>query len=168
MIKALAALVVAAAAMESRAFPAFTYDPSAGGNWAARFNLDANPQVELDWSVQHFEYEDENQQRVAEDVAFTVIDFVACDRRYSRHFARVPRARWNKNLVPASECIARAGGGMPEQVPCVLMVDRQSLLQKVIVDDRLVRAAQRCRDAWHSLQELGGRSEEHTSELQSH
>ena len=45
------------------------------------------------------------------------------------------------------------------------MVDRQSLLQKVIVDDRLVRAAQRCRDAWHSLQELGGIHNSHAEKL---
>ena len=32
--------LVAAAAMESRAFPAFTYDPAAGGDWASRFSLD--------------------------------------------------------------------------------------------------------------------------------
>src|SRR5437667_2919551 len=41
--------LAAAAAMESRAFPAFSYDPSAGADWASRFDLEANPQVELDW-----------------------------------------------------------------------------------------------------------------------
>ena len=51
---------MAAAAMESRAFPAFTYDPSAGPNWASRFSLDANSQVDLDWPVQAFAYEDES------------------------------------------------------------------------------------------------------------
>ena len=40
--------------MESRAFPAFTYDPSAGPNWASRFYLEANSQVEADWPVQAF------------------------------------------------------------------------------------------------------------------
>ena len=157
--------LIAAAAMESRAFPAFTFDPSAGANWAARFYLEANSQVEADWPVQRFEYEDGNQQRVAEDLAFTVIDFVASDRRYARHFARVPPARWNKNLAPVNDCLGRELKGMPEQVPCVLMVDRQNRLQKVIVDDKLLRAAQRCRDAWHSLQELGGIHNSHAERL---
>jgi len=71
----------AAAAMESRAFPAFTYDPDAGANWAARFSLEANSQVDSDWPVRRFAYEDENHQRVETDVAFTLVDFVACDRR---------------------------------------------------------------------------------------
>jgi ferredoxin len=157
--------LIAAAAMESRAFPAFTFDPSAGANWAARFYLDANSQVESDWPVQRFEYEDENQQRVAEDVAFTVIDFVAADRRYARHFACVPRAQWSKNLVPANDCLGRERQGIPDQIPCVMMVDRQNVLQKVIVDDKLVRAAQRSRAAWHSLQELGGIHNSHAERL---
>lgn len=157
--------LVAAAAMESRAFPAFTFDPAVGANWAARFYLDANSQVELDWPLQRFEFEDENQQRVAEDLPFTVIDFVAADRRYARHFARVPRASWSKNLMPVADCLGRELKGMPEQVPCVMMVDRQSLLQKVIVDDKLLRAAQRCRETWHSLQELGGIHNSHAERL---
>jgi ferredoxin len=37
-----------------------------------------------------------------------------------------------------------------------MMVDGNEGLHRVIVDDKLVLAAQRCRDMWHSLQELGG------------
>ncbi|HUX26454.1 MAG TPA: hypothetical protein VMV87_17770, partial [Burkholderiales bacterium] len=61
--------LMSAAAMESRAFPAFTYDPSAGPNWASRFYLEANSQVDLDWPIQGFAYEDEEHQRVSEDLA---------------------------------------------------------------------------------------------------
>lgn len=42
---------MSAAAMESRAFPSFTYDPSAGSNWATRFYLADNTQVELDYRL---------------------------------------------------------------------------------------------------------------------
>ena len=79
--------LVAAAAMESRAFPAFSYDPSAGSDWASRFDLAANPQPERDWPVHSFAYEDEAHQTVTEDVAFTLVDFVACDQRYAGHLA---------------------------------------------------------------------------------
>ena len=155
----------AAAAMESRAFPAFTYDPAAGANWAARFHLEANSQVDLDWPAQSFEYEDENHQRVETDASFTLVDFVACDQRYARHFARVPRAKWNDSMVPVTECLGREAKGMPDKIPVILMVDRENLLQKVIVDDKLIRAAERCRDAWHSLQELGGIHNSHAERL---
>jgi ferredoxin len=148
--------LVAAAAMQSRAFPAFTYDPSAGPDWASRFTLEDNPQPDLDWPVAHFAYEDEAHQRVAEDVAFTFADFVACDPRYAKHLAGVPRALWNGSLVTVRESLAHEVNGFPDKVPYLMMVDRNEALRKVIVDDKLVMAAQRCREMWHSLQELGG------------
>ena len=46
--------LVAAAAMESRAFPAFMFDPSAGTDWASRFDLGTNPQTERDWPLHDF------------------------------------------------------------------------------------------------------------------
>ncbi len=148
--------LVAAAAMESRAFPAFSYDPSAGPDWASRFSLEGNPQVNRDWPVQGLAYEDENHQRISQDLAFTFVDFVACDRRYARHFARVPRARWNGNMISVDKCLVGATKGLPEHVPHLLMTDRDDVLQKVIVDDKLIPEARRCLEMWHSLQELSG------------
>jgi hypothetical protein len=146
----------AAAAMESRAFPAFAYDPSAGPDWATRFYLADNPQADLDWPLHGFAYEDEAHQKISENLAFTLIDFVACDPRYARHFARVPREKWNGSMVAATEFLAPEPKGLSDKVPCLLMVDGDDRLQKVIVDDRLVREARRCAEMWHNLQELGG------------
>ncbi len=157
--------LMAAAAMESRAFPAFAYDPSAGPNWASRFFLEANSQIELDWPIQGFAYEDEEHQRVSEDLAFTLVDFVASDRRYARHLARVPREKWNGSMIPVDESLTRERKGLPDKVPSVLMVDADNVLQKVIVDERLIREARRCREMWHSLQELGGVHNSHAEAL---
>jgi hypothetical protein len=148
--------LVAAAAMQSRAFPAFTYDPSAGPDWASRFTLEDNPQPELDWPVANFAYEDEARRSVAEDLPFTYADFVACDPRYASHLAGVPRALWNGSLVHLKESLADHADEFPEKVPYLMMVDRNEALHRVIVDDKLILAAQRCRDMWRSLQELGG------------
>ncbi len=157
--------LVSAAAMESRAFPAFSYDPSAGPNWAARFYLEANSQVDLDWPVQSFDYEDEQHQRVSQDLAFTLVDFVASDRRYARHLARVPRQKWNGSMIPVDEAMTRESKGLPDKVPSLLMVDGDNLLHRVIVDERLMREARRCREMWHSLQELGGVHNSHAQKL---
>ncbi len=157
--------LMSAAAMESRAFPAFTYDPSAGPNWASRFYLEANSQVDLDWPIQGFAYEDEQHQRVSEDLAFTLVDFVASDRRYARHLARVPREKWNGSMIPVDEALTRERKGLPDKVPSLLMVDADNVLQKVIVDERLIREARRCREMWHSLQELGGVHNSHAEKL---
>ena len=157
--------LMAAAAMESRAFPAFSYDPSAGPNWAARFRLDTNSQVELDWPVQSFAYEDAQHQSVAEDLAFTLVDFFACDKRYAKHLARVPRSKWNGSMIAVDEALTRERRGLPDKIPSLRMVDANNVLQKVIVDERLIREARRCREMWHSLQELGGVHNSHADQL---
>ncbi|MFY9316174.1 MAG: hypothetical protein WAO95_11535 [Burkholderiales bacterium] len=153
---ALPPYLVGAAAMESRAFPAYTYDPSAGPNWASRFHLEANTQVEADWPVQAFTYEDEKHQRVCTELAFTFADFVACDPRHARHFAQVPHARWHASMVAADQHLRRDPKGPQDSVPFVLVVGKDNRLQRAIVDDALMRATLRCRESWHSLQELGG------------
>ncbi|OGA20000.1 MAG: hypothetical protein A3H32_20700 [Betaproteobacteria bacterium RIFCSPLOWO2_02_FULL_63_19] len=157
--------LAAAAAMESRAFPAFTYDPSAGPNWASRFFLDGNSQLDVDWPVQGLSYEDEEHQSVSEDVAFTLVDFVASDRRYTKHFARVPRKYWNGSMIPVDKSLTGERTSFPDKVPFLLMVDGDNALQKVIVDQKLIREARRCREMWHSLQELGGIRNSHAEAL---
>ena len=159
------AYLMAAAAAESRAFPALTYDPSAGADWASRFSLGANSQVDLDWPLQQFEYEDEQHQLVSETVAFTLVDFAATDQRCAKYFAKVPRAKWTDDLLLVSEFLARERKDLTEKVPCLLMVDRDNRLQKVIVNDTLVREARRCVEAWRSLQELGGVHNSHAAKL---
>jgi hypothetical protein len=153
---ALPPYLVAAAAMQSRAFPAFTYDPAAGPDWATRFALDGNPQPEADWPVHDFSYEDEAHQSVTEPMAFTFVDFIACDPRHARHFAVVPRAEWNGSMVPVGSSLASDSSAVTGKVPYLQMVNGVHALQRALVDERLLAAAHRCRETWHSLQELGG------------
>jgi hypothetical protein len=148
--------LVAAAATESRAFPSFSYDPAAGPDWASRFSLEGNPQPERDWPLHALAYEDAEHQRVQAQLAFTLMDFAACDARYAQHFAAVPRAGRGVNLMPAAECVQRDSKAVPDQLPGLLMVDDANWVHQVIVDDRLLREARRAAEAWRSLQELGG------------
>jgi hypothetical protein len=157
--------LVAAAAAESRAFPAFTYDPSAGSNWASRFSLQANSQLDRDWPLQRLDYEDAEQQLVSETLAFTFVDFMTCDPRCAKHFAQVPRAKWGDDLLPVAELLAHEPKDQSEKVPCLVMVDGDNRLQKVIVDEKLMREARACLEAWRSLQELGGVHNSHAERL---
>jgi uncharacterized Fe-S cluster protein YjdI len=61
--------------------------------------------------------------------------------------------------------LTRERKDLTEKVPCLLMVDGDNRLQKVIVNDALVREARRCVDAWRSLQELGGIHNSHAAKL---
>jgi hypothetical protein len=147
--------LAAAMAMESRIFPAFTYDPSAGPDWASRFSLEENPQPELDWPMHSLGYEDEAHQRMRERLAFTFADFAAGEPRYAGHFAAVARSEWDESMVAVSEFAAGAADDR-SKIPYVLMVDRGNVLHRAIVDDRLIRQTRRCAAMWRNLQELGG------------
>jgi len=157
--------LVSAAATESRTFPTFSYDPSTGPDWASRLSISGNPQLKKDWPVHDFCYEDSELQRLSEEIVFTFIEFVASDKRFSNYFARVPKEEWTDAMMPAGQYLETASGNGSETIPYVLMVDENNRLHRLIVDDRLIRAALRCRDMWHSLQEMGGVHNSHALKL---
>ena len=148
--------LAAASAMQSRAFPAFSYDPGRGADSTSRFSLENNPQPDLDWPVEFLTYADQDLQAVTEELAFTFVDFLLADRRHSRHFAVVPRAHWGEGLISARQWLESPPADAATGLPYVLAVDDADLLCRVVVDERMMRAAQRCRETWHRLQELGG------------
>ena len=152
----LPAYLVGAAASEARLFPAFCHDPSAGNDWAARFSLAGNAQPEAAWPVHTLTYQDDALQTQRETLAFTLADFVALDARYGRHYARIGKLAWNQAMEPVAETVAGERRATVETVPYVLMVDDGNVLQRVLVDEKLVREARRCQTQWRSLQELAG------------
>jgi len=155
----------AAAAMESRAFPAFVFDPRRGDDWASRFSIAENPQAGAEWPVHRFCYEDDDLQKISDDIAFTFVDFAAADRRYEENFANVPRSEWLDAMIPVDTFLKLDARAAAEKVPYILMVDDKNALHKVIVDVRLIQAAHRCRQMWRNLQELGGIDNSHARNL---
>lgn len=148
----LPAYLVAAAALSSRAFPAFTYDPCAGADLRSRFSLAGNPDANADWPVRRFVYERADHQAASSDEAFTFVDFVACDERYASHFARVDRAAWHDALIPVSEALALDHSAGHQRVPAIAIVDQTNRLGKAIVDEVVLHEARRCREMWRRLQ----------------
>jgi ferredoxin len=147
----LPAYLVAAAATESRAFPTFSYDPSAGPGWAERFALDDDPQPARVWPLHDLTYADAGQQRVREQVAFTLADLAVSDPRRADHLARVPREQWNDRLVPIAPWLEGTPDG---NVPYVYAVDAEAGLHKLVVDEQLAQLTRRCAEAWRRLCEL--------------
>ncbi len=164
-VPALAPYLAAAVAMESRAFPTFSYDPGAGEDWASRFCVDDNPQVEASWPAHRVLYEDIDHQGVSEEVAVTFVDFVACDARYAGRFTTVPRDAWHDGMVPLGRFLERPDEDAGANSPYVLLVDENNVARRALVDDTLIDAARRCRQMWRSLQELGGIDSSHAKRL---
>jgi ferredoxin len=152
----LPAYLVAAAAHESRAFPAFSYDPAAGRGLADRFDVSGNPDVELDWPLRELQYEDDALQAINEDYAFTPVDFAVIDPLYAEHFELAGRESWNEDMVGVANYLEIPDADTLDKMPFVAVVDSQNMLRRLVVDDILIRIARRCRDRWHALQELGG------------
>ncbi len=159
------AYLVAAAAMESRAFPALVYDPSAGSDWATRLSVDDNQQPDEDWPVHTFAFEDEELQARKEEIAFTLADFMAMDDRFFGHFAVVPENDRSDTMITVPEALEASLEGLPENVPFVTLVDDEGGLQRAILDNRTMLEVRRCRMMWHSLQELGGIHNSHAERL---
>ncbi len=148
--------LIAAAAMESRVFPSFSYDPLAGAGLADRFDISSNPRVSIDWPQRELSYEDEELQMIVEDCDFTAADFAITDGQYGDHFAFAPKESWSDDMLPVGEYLARADVDTFEKVPYVTAVDGDNVLRRFVVDDGLIRIVTRCRKRWHALQELGG------------
>ena len=157
--------LTAAAALQARAFPAFSYDAAAGLDWAARFSLENNPQPGDDWPVERLDYADPALQRVSEPWAFTFADCALCDTRHRGHFASVARERWNDAMLPAADWLKLGESEAERRVPYVLAVDGDDALHRVIVDLRLMQAARRCLLLWRRLQEHGGVHDSHAERV---
>lgn len=152
----LPAYLIAAAAMESRVFPAFSYDPAAGSGLADRFDISSNPKVAFDWPLRELSYEDEELQAIVEDCAFTAADFAVAEQQYSDHFVLAPKESWSDEMAPVADYLELADVDTIEKVPFVTVVDSDNVLRRFVVDEKLIRIVRRCRERWHALQELGG------------
>ena len=86
-----------AAAMESRAFPAFSYDPAAPHG---ERSLENNPQPERDWPLHALSYEDAEHQRISEETAFTPSGFRGLRCALRRITSRACRA-----AAPMPKCL---------------------------------------------------------------
>ncbi len=153
--------LLAAAATESRTFPSFTYDPAAGPDWAARFDIGDNPQAESAWVVHTLSYEDDDHQRITHTSALTHVDFAVCDSRYEKHWVPTSRSRWMDTMVPVGDWLPGDRGAASDAVPYVWTVDSSGRLRRTVVDDRMIDGARRCAETWRSLQELGGIDNSH-------
>ena len=149
----LAPYLVAAAAVESRALPAFSYDPAAGPGWAERLSLDDNPQPDRRWTRHELEYADAAMQRVIEEVPVTPADLALCDPRQATHFARLGAGEEPGGLVPL-EAWLQDGADGHAGVPYVYAVDTEDRLERVVVDARLARVSRQRGEAWERLRQL--------------
>jgi hypothetical protein len=155
----------AAAAAESRAFPAFIYNPTAGNDLASRISLAGNPQPTDEWPTHGLNYADPELQSLSEKIAFTFADFVVSDARYAKHFTIVSHSDWQDGMVPLNVFLELDIQALSGKVPYIWVTDKNDLLRRAIVDDELIGATRRCLETWKNLQETGGINNSHACGL---
>jgi hypothetical protein len=160
----LPAYLVAAAAVESRAFPALVYDPSRGADWATRLTVEDNPLPMDDWPVHTFAYEDGEMQSRSEELPFTLADFMAMDDRFFPYYAIFPENGLKDALIPVPEALESKPGKIGK-APCIALINEEGGYRRAILTDRILREVRRCHTMWHSLQELGGIHNSHAERL---
>ena len=153
--------LLAAAATESRAFPSFAYDPSAGPDWARRFALTPNPQTGADWPERALEFEDGDGQRQRLNTRFSVADFIIADSRYRRFCRPRPASDGTNGLIPAAEWLELAPDARKKQSPGVPGLGPDDRLWQVVLDDKIMGRADSALQAWRSLRELAGIGNSH-------
>lgn len=150
----------AAACLESRLFPAMVFDPAAGENWAAWFDLSGNPQVEWDWPVETVDDAAFLDEHEALPVALTPADVLATDHRYAKHFLVLPQEAWHEGMQPVDEAIDQMGETL-QAIPYIPMVDGEGTPWRVVVSWALLQTVASVRRNWRRLQELAGINNSH-------
>lgn len=153
--------MASAAALESRAYPAFIYSPEGGDNWALQFSVEATSQYSRTWPVTELSYLTAENQEANAALEFTYADFLATDKRFADHYLALPRSAWNEKMVPLHEFLQLGEAESGEKLPYILMVDNPGNLWRVLVNRRVVERARQAARDWRSLQELGGINNSH-------
>ena len=149
------AYLTAEAATESRVFPSLFYDPDGGSDRASRLSIENNPQPDVDWPAYSIDYEDESIRAHKIETAFTPVDLMVMDQRFSSHFALVPHEDWIDEMIPVPEVLAADMSPGDDKVPYVDLIDDDGILHRAIVDTRAIDEARRCLRIWQSLRESG-------------
>jgi pyruvate-ferredoxin/flavodoxin oxidoreductase len=142
-------------AVESRAYPLFTYDPDRGKTAAECFDLDGNPAIDRDWPVTKIDYVERGRQKEME-LSTTFVDFAVTETRFRKHFRKVPRDAWHQDMVVVSDYLELDEDDREGKVPFV-WAKRE--LSRLLVAEPMIKSAEERRDFWIMLRALADAEE---------
>lgn len=142
-------------AVESRAYPIFSYNPDLGVTPEDNFDLSGNPEMDRNWPTYTLKYL-ENGREKSMDVAMTFADFAITEGRFRKHFRKVPRDAWNDNMVELEKFLEMSEDEREGLFPFIWAVDTKQRLSRVLVAERIVESCEDRRDFWTMLRALAG------------
>jgi pyruvate-ferredoxin/flavodoxin oxidoreductase len=143
-------------ALESRAYPAFRFNPDAGVTFEECLDIDGNPAMDEDWPAYKLRYQDEDGREAEMELPMTFADFAVTEGRFLKHFRKAPRDTWNENMVPLHEFLEMDADEREDRYPFIWAVDRKNHLMRVMISEELVRSCQDRLDYWRLLRSLTG------------
>jgi pyruvate-ferredoxin/flavodoxin oxidoreductase len=141
--------------VESRAYPVFKYNPDAGVKAVDAFDLSGNPDMDNIWPTYKLKYK-ENGRLKEMEVAMTFADFAITEARFRKHFRKIPRDKWNDNMVPLVNFLEMEESERDGKFPFIWAVDRNQHLSRVLVARPMVESSEERRDFWIMLRDLAG------------
>ncbi|MCC6798362.1 MAG: 2-oxoacid:acceptor oxidoreductase family protein [Candidatus Hydrogenedentes bacterium] len=143
-------------AVESRAYPVYRYNPDRGITPAECFDLEANPEMEVDWPTYKISYVDETGSKAELQVPMTFADFAVTEGRFRKQFRTAPRDTWNENMVPLHEFIEIPKEERAGKFPFIWAVDKKQKLIRVIPSQIVVNSCEERRNFWRMLKAVAG------------
>ncbi|SEH07774.1 2-oxoacid:acceptor oxidoreductase family protein [Candidatus Venteria ishoeyi] len=144
-------------AVESRAYPLFTYNPDLGTTFEECSSLSGNPSMKTDWPTYKLEYQDEEGKAASMELPLTFADFALTEGRFRKQFRKAPPETWNDNMMPLAEFIDLDDDTDKEELfPYIWAVDAKNRLMRVLVSAEIVNSTIERRDFWRQLKSLVG------------
>jgi pyruvate-ferredoxin/flavodoxin oxidoreductase len=142
-------------ALETRAFPFLTYDPTRGASFADCLSLDGNPSVDADWPVYALRYLDEAGGEQVMSVPLTTADWAATEGRFQEHVADLPREEWDQ-AVALDEYLNLPPAEREGRTVFIHTVGPDRRLRRLRVDSEVAGLAEDRREHWSKLRQLAG------------
>lgn len=144
-------------ALESRAFPFFTYDPDGGESLADRLSLEGNPSPDQPWPSYTLRYVEDDGTPAELELPVTIADWAATEGRFRRHFRSLPRDAWDDDQVPFHEFVALAPEDREGKVPFVHARGADGRMERLKASEEIVTLAEERLRHWSLLREMAGR-----------
>ena len=154
--------LVAGAAVESREFPLFSYDPNRGLEWGSRFLVSANPQPEQEWPIYELDVCSEDGTESSLSLAFTPADFMVLSADAKNYYLDVPAQFWSEDsLLPLAEYLRLPLKDTHDKLPFLWTIDEQRVLHRILPNIMLTEICRERLDAWSFVQDFGGSNNYH-------
>ena len=145
-------------AVESRAYPAFRYNPEEGATPSERFDLEGNPGVDDLWQTYTLNYLTEEGANESMELPLTFADFALTEARFRKQFNTAPPESWDDDMVEIAEYIELEEDDREDITPFVWAVDAENHLIRAIPAAPVIEATEERRDFWLTLRETAGLS----------